>query len=217
MTKKYLFIISFLAFSFQVKASYSAYEIYEMIIKADKIVLGKIISQDSTTFTFRIKESPTLDSGDIVIEKFSDWACAARWNDYKVDQELLIFLSNYKGKFVAMSGGNEGELPVRNDSIFIHGFSVPTKPPMGMKNRLNIPSFNSKHFLIDDKQYYGYPLSKNDMFESIAIIKSCFNYSTLRYGKHLDWVISCSNKEIKKIASKYKIVKWTYEVAKAES
>lgn len=192
-------------------------EIYEMIIKADKIVLGKIISQDSTTFTFRIKESPTLDSGDIVIEKFSDWACAARWNHYKLNQELLIFIYNYEGKFVAMSGGNEGELPVRNDSIFIHGFSVPRIPSMGMRNRLNTPSFKSKHYLIDGKEYYGYPVSKKEMFESIETIKSCFNYGSLRYGKHLDWVISCPDKEIKKIASKYKIVKWTFEIAKAES
>jgi hypothetical protein len=192
-------------------------EIYEMIIKADKIVLGKIISQDSTTFTFRIKESPTSDTGDITIQKFSDWPCAARWNDYKINQELLIFIFKWKGKYVAMSGGNEGELPIRNDSVFINGYSVPPPPPENLKKRTRPFYIDSKHYKIDGEDYFGYAMSKTNMLEAIQFIRNCFNYDIGKFNSPTNWTISCKDDIINKMATKYKIVEWTYKVAKYKS
>lgn len=214
MTKKYLYVILFFAFSFQVKAEYSAKKIYEMIIQADKIVLGKIISQDSKTFTFRIKESPTTDSGDITIQKFTDWTCAARWNDYKINQELLIFIFKRKGKYYAMSGGNEGELPIRNDSVFINGFSVPPPPPEDLKKRKRPFYIDSKHYKIDSKKYFGFAMSKADMLESIEFIRACFKYDIGKYYRPTNWTISCKENTISEMATKHKIVEWTYMIAK---
>jgi hypothetical protein len=218
MTKSVLTFFTFLLFiAFPAKADYDPLDIYEMIIKADKIAIGEVIKIDSTTFTFKISGSPTNDEGEIIIQRFNDWPCASRWNDYKVGQKLLIFVFNWKGKYIAMSGGNEGELPIQNDSVFINGYSVPPPPPETKSKKTRPLYIDSNHYLIDSKKYFGYRMSLTEMKKTIRIIRSCFDYTKGEYNQPTKWTISCDEKEIQEEAETNKIIEWTYKIAKEKN
>jgi len=73
-------------------ADYSPKELYEMVIKADKIVYGEVISFDSNYYFLKISGSLTNDTGIIKVRRFENWTCAHRWANYEVCQKLLLFL-----------------------------------------------------------------------------------------------------------------------------
>lgn len=107
------------------QAEYRPLELYEMIIKAEKIVYGTVVELDHKYFTLKIEGSLTFDSGTLKITRFHEWPCAARWTQYEVGQRLFLFLTTLNGELVSMSGGNEGEHPIVNKAVYVHGLSIP--------------------------------------------------------------------------------------------
>lgn len=102
-------------------ASYNRTTLPELIIDSELILQGKIIHQDSTTFTLLITDpiKGNYQKKSIRIQKFEDWECANRLTKYKVGQEEIVFLRWYSKtkKWYIKGAGDEGELFIKNDSI----------------------------------------------------------------------------------------------------
>ncbi len=201
-------------FSNSAKAKYRPVELYEMIIKAEKIVYGTISELDSTSLTLKIDGSLTNDSGILKVERFEDWTCASRWTQYKVGQRVFMFLSTWKGKLITMSAGNEGELPIVDKSVFIHGFTIPIPPPpptKGVELSNDFLYFNVGHHDVYGDKYYGIECELKEFIRNVSFIRKCFDFEYGLYRTHTNWKIKCESKEIEQMSIQSKIIKWVYE------
>ncbi len=211
--KRILIIAIFITISQSALADYRPLKLYEMIIKADKIVYGTITNLDSTHFTLQIEGSLTYDTGSIKIARFEDWACAQRWTKYEVGQRLLLFLTTWNGELVSMSGGNEGELPIIEDSVYIHGFSITIPPPPtppGKTLRDDLIYFETDHFEIYDADYFGIKWDLSSFFTTVAYIRDCFDFTYGEFRKPTDWIIKCKADQLEEKRSESKLVNWVY-------
>ena len=193
------------------RADYRPLELYEMIIKADKIVYGTIVGLDSNYYTLNIEGSLTSDSGTLKIARFRDWPCAARWTDYRVGQRLFLFLTSIDDDYLVMSAGNEGEHPIVDNSIFIHGFSIPIPPPSpppGVTLRDDLIYFEPEHFDIYGGDYYGIQLDLDSFIESVLFIRTYFNFTYAQYRARTNWQIDCGKSELELMCQKSKLVNW---------
>jgi len=216
--KKILIISTLLLIGLTSRAEYRPLELYEMVIKAEKIVFGTIIELDSNYFTLNIEGSLTSDSGTLKIAKFHDWSCAVRWTEYKVGQRLFLFLTTWNDELISMSGGNEGEHPIVNNSVYIHGFSIPIPPPPPSpekKWRKDLIYFETEHFDIYGGEYFGIQWNLSEFIEAVSFIRNCFNFTYGRYQERTNWQIKCDNSELERMCEESKLVNWVnYEVTR---
>jgi len=200
-------------FSHSAKAKYRPMELYEMIIKAEKIVYGTISELDSTSLTLKIEGSITNDSGILKVERFENWACASRWTQYEIGQRVFMFLTTWKGKLVTMSAGNEGELPIVGNSIFVHGFSIPIPPPpppKGVELSNDGLYFKVEHHDVYGNRYFGIDCELNEFIKTVSFIRKHFDFEYGKYRTCTKWQIKCEPKEIEQMAIKSKLIRWVY-------
>lgn len=209
--KRILIIGTLLLNGLTSRADYRPLELYEMIIKAEKIVYGTIVELDSNYFTLNIEGSLTSDSGNLKIARFLDWPCASRWTNYKVGQRLFLFLTTWNNELVSMSGGNEGEHPILENSVFIHGFSIPIPPPpppTGKAWREDLIFFETEHYNVHGAEYFGIELNLNSFIEAVSFVRSCFNFTYGQYQERTNWQIHCNNSELERMCKESKLVNW---------
>jgi hypothetical protein len=195
-------------------------ELYEMAIKAEKIVYGTIVELDSNSFTLSIEGSLTSDSGTLQIARFQDWPCAVRWTNYQVGQRLFLFLTTWNGELVSMSGGNEGELPIVNNTVYIHGFSIPIQPPpppSGITLRDNLIYFETEHFDIYGGKYYGIQWNLNSLIKAISFIRNNFDFTKRPFLEPTNWQINCNPSELDQMCKESKLVNWVTSEAKQKN
>jgi hypothetical protein len=117
------YIFTFLVFAWTKSYSfYVATHLPTLIEKSKIIVYARIISVDKETFRIatikRIKSTHKSDT--LTIQKFKDWTCASRYSNYEVGQEGIFFIElNKNNKFQTVGAGNEGELVVKSDSVYV--------------------------------------------------------------------------------------------------
>jgi hypothetical protein len=103
-------------------ARYTPLYLSEMVMLSELTVHGTIVEVKKKTFVLKVE---TILKGELKpadkkrkqleVRRFQDWACASRWEEYKVGQEVLLFLAVNKrlGPMPGiLSGGGEGEMPV---------------------------------------------------------------------------------------------------------
>ncbi|HTF90924.1 MAG TPA: VCBS repeat-containing protein [Planctomycetota bacterium] len=105
-----------------VPSSYIPYELYELVLEADIVVGGEIVSLDAKDFVLRIERrivgeiaEPTLR-----VRRFVNWTCAWRWEPYAVGQRVVLFLERpTKGDTTPciLGAGGEGEMPLDADIV----------------------------------------------------------------------------------------------------
>ena len=214
--KRIVIIVSFLLTSFSSRADYDPLLLYEMIIKAEKIVYGTIVDVDSNHFTLKIEGSLTSDAGTLKIARFQNWVCASRWTEYEVGQRLFLFLTTWNGELMSMSGGNEGELPIVNNTVYIHGFSIPIPPPpppSGVTLRDDLIYFETDHFYIYGEDYFGIDWNLSSFIESVTFIRKCFNFKYEPFRAPTNWQINCDGSELERMCKESKLVYWVYQEA----
>ncbi|MEQ8926439.1 MAG: hypothetical protein RLO81_11535 [Fulvivirga sp.] len=214
--KRILIISTLLLSGLTSRADYRPLELYEMIIKAEKIVYGTIVELDSNHFTLEVECSLTSDSGTLKIVRFQDWACASRWTEYELGQRLFLFLTTWKGELVSMSGGNEGEHPIVNNTVYIHGFSIPIPPPPpppGVTFRDDLIYFEPEHFNIYGGDYFGIDWNLNSFIEAVSFIRRCFDFTYGQYQTRTNWQINCDGSELEQMCKESKLVNWVSNVA----
>jgi len=180
-----ILILLFCITSFSLKADYSPLRLWEMALKADKIVYGEITELRENDYTLKIESSITGDSGTIIIQRFQDWTCAVRWAPYKVGQKVVVFLQLYEGKYNIMSGGGEGEMEVSNGMVKIESY-IASCDIKKVKSDLEIKNFM---FVISEvRRAFSYDKKTNKVSTKP---NAAGNYKCT--GESLYW---CLNKEI---------------------
>lgn len=204
-------ILLFLSLS--VKADYRPLALHEMIIKADKIVYGMILEIDSTHYKFKVEGGITKDTGIIRIQKFQDWLCAWRWTEYQIGQEMLVFLATGNGGSGLMGAGNEGELPIMGNSLYINGSSL--NYVNGSQNDyLNENwTFPGKRYKLYGGEYYGTKMNVAQFLKTIKYVRRCFNFEYGVYGKIKNWKLKCNYDEILKRSKASLLIKAILRVA----
>lgn len=224
MKKTVIILILFLTVNF-LWADYSPKKLYEMAIKADKILYGTIIELDSSKYKLRIEGSLTEESGTISIVRFSDWACAHRWTEYQIGQRLFVFLFEKNGDYFTISGGNEGELPIQNDSVFIRGLSLkpppPRPPPLLSNDEKNntivmpkskeLEYFEYDSHIVYESEYRGQPIEQSCFLNTIRDIRNCFDFDYGEYNDIINGHIKCSEEDLRQKMESNKILRWTHQ------
>lgn len=209
---KKLILISILALStIWVKAYFEPQTLYSLILNADKIVYGQIIAVDSTTFTLKIEGSITGDTGVLTIEKFEDWTCGMRWTKYRLKQTGLFFLKKYNGRLDVMGGGNEGELPIFKNEIYVNGLSLSqNNSSKNLKNKANKTyrweDFYKTTLEVHGGRFYGVKMDLRTFLQTIDDIQSCFKLNSDQQTAEL----ICSADKIDRLLIEDKIFRWTY-------
>jgi len=99
-------------------------EVYSigLIERASLIIKAKIVEIKDSTIECAIQKiyKGEHKSDTIQITKFENWTCAYRYYSYEINQEAIFYLEKKADVkyYRIISGGNEGEMPIYNDSIY---------------------------------------------------------------------------------------------------
>jgi hypothetical protein len=181
-----LLILTLCLSSLTARASYNSIPLLKLICAADVIALGEITALDSSTFTFSIKKSLFDDLTEITVAQFTDWECAKRWTDYEIGQKILLFavkLNDHSDIYRPLGSGNEGELPVFEDNVYINNLSLSSCPayfPDSLRRyRADVHNelYVAYHSLYGDN-FDGHKTDINDLFKTIRNVRECFALSS---------------------------------------
>ena len=212
---KQLFIVLFFV-SLGAKASYTPVRIYEMVLAADKIVYGEISEMDSLTFTLKIEGNLTGDEKTIRVLKFQNWTCAWRWTKYEVGQKLFLFLVKHEGMYRTISAGNEGELPILNDSIYVHAKSLYSLGDWLPDSNIRYYSelngiILSQHYAVYGQKYYSHKADFNQFILMVKLLRSCVKADFERYGGLKNIVFLCPEEVLQERAINNEILAWSID------
>ena len=191
------YILIILLLQFNLKAEFQPMTIHEMMIKSDKIVSGEIINLDSTHFELKIKKSLTGDNGIIRIRKFENWTCAWRWTKYEKGQNLLVFVRKWNNEYHSMGAGNEGELPIIKDEIYINGLSLMYVNGDQNDWKNTEFTFEGKQFDIHEGEFWGTKMTLSKFLNTTRYVRQCINFEYDEYYRVFNWKFNCESEEMK--------------------
>ena len=120
---------------------------YDPMILIDLVGEAEIIAHATITdhtekyieLTFHNVLKGEMKTPILSVRKFRDWMCAHRWTKYEACQELLIFLKwdENHNDYVILGDGNEGEMPVMNDTVYYQS-PIYRTPYLKFEEQLNI-------------------------------------------------------------------------------
>lgn len=207
--KKLIFLFMFLLTS-TLKADYVPPSLNELILKADSILYGEIICVDETVIEVKVYNSIDHDLDSITILKFKEWNCGKRWMEYQVGDTSLFFLKLKNGRYRTMGGGNEGELPMHNDKVYVHSSTISRGD--------FVDQFEKSTSMMEDNgynnPYNGYVMNFNDFWQAIGVIKKCFKSDVTATGNLFKIKHLCSNSEYESTMQQNKILYWALEELK---
>jgi len=158
-----LLLISVANYTF---ADYEPTSLPQLIIESNIILEGKIISQDSLTFTLEVINWIKGDSASkiLTIDKFEYWTCVNKIPKYEIGEKEIVFLLQNKKtrKWITMGAGNEGELLIQNDSIIYKDIYWDSK-----SDCLKFDYFG--------QEVYGWKYSRKDFISGIEFYISEFS------------------------------------------
>jgi len=106
---------------------YDRYQLFELVLVADVVVAGEIESVGSATFQLRIENSIVGEGlpASASVQRFEDWTCASRWQEYAAGQRVLLFLEKgAAGPYRILGAGGEGEMPLLASDVIVRGYRV---------------------------------------------------------------------------------------------
>lgn len=198
-----------------VRAEYEPFPLYKLILTADEIVHGEIVSLDEKFFYLKIEVSLTNLDGTVKVARFQDWTCAQRWGEYEVGQRVFLFLKDNEGVYQTISAGNEGELPILGDSVLVNGLSLTPDPPSFMdqthydKYGFSV-SFSRREYSVYGHQFIGHGFHLDEFIKSVQAVIDCFQ---LQIGEfyEIKSVREICTSEFKGYATEnLKIFRWTF-------
>ncbi len=193
MRKSILTILMLLAYSIA-KADFVSLNLLTLIDRAEIIAVGEIICVDEKVFELKTSNRLYCEESILTINKFQDWACAVRWSEYYVGQELMVFLVCDEKGISSIGAGNEGEFPIIKDKVY----AILSSPLEGELKSIFPPEDYKK---TDSEFYMGIELDLTFAWEYVTNIKQCFEFKLnkmhrVESGK---WICSAEKaRELKK-------------------
>lgn len=167
--------------------SYEPPTLHQLIYGADKIVYGTVVCMDATSFEVACEKTINHDDQTIRVRKFTKWNCGKRWADYELGQRSIFFLRLREDEYDSGGGGNEGELPIHDGSVYVHKSTLSqlgTAPWMTLSDRQQEDhGYNNP--------YNGYVLELDDFWHSIQILKSCWTVDKDKIGRLINIERKC--------------------------
>lgn len=193
-------------------AKYEPLTLYHLAIQSDKVVVGTIVDESSEFFTIQIERSLDNDWGFLTIRKFQDWTCAARWTPYEVGQRLLFFLVQKEGVLYTLGAGNEGEMPLNDEKVYIPDQCVTSytflNTGQGSAQEEEF-EWGVKPRYIFGGRFHGFEHKLSDLLELVERIRSCFwidEGSEWPYEKGF----RCEEEKLKQLSEKSQLFRWAY-------
>ncbi|MEQ8714017.1 MAG: hypothetical protein RIC80_13430 [Cyclobacteriaceae bacterium] len=180
-----LTILIFL-FVFGASASipHSPRKIYELAIKADKIVFGTIQSIGFQRVTLKIEGSLTGETDSITFNKVTH-----RWTEYKVGQRVLLFLEYWDRQLEVMSSGHEGEYPITDDSIYINFATLPSF--LSNSNSEELVKSKVGNYEIFGAKYRSMRMTFTEFIQTVQHLRNCYNFEYGQYNSIIKTKITC--------------------------
>ena len=200
-------LITLILFSLgQAKADYISRKLYTLVLGSEVIIEGEVICVDDQVFELRVKNSIDFQDTTIAIKKFKDWTCGVRWSEYFVGQKLFVFLRKKENEYMAFGGGNEGEMPVIDKTVYISSIALHHRFE-GLKIIYPLP----EHAKADSPYYEGYAMGVKEFWDYILYIRNCFEVELsqnrrVRNPKFLDSIDT-----LKILSDKSSIYDWTFK------
>ena len=203
--KKLILIILILFAIGNARADYASLNLYTLVLRAEKIIEGEVICVDDKVFEFKVKNSIDFEEETITIKKFEDWTCAIRWSKYYVGQKLFVFLGRNEEGYYAMGAGNEGELPIINNSVYINAVSLPFKfeEYIGIVPKPEYAKEDIRYFL-------GYEVAIKNFWEYTLHVRKCFEFELNDYRRIKSANYVCSKDNINSLRESSRIFDWTF-------
>lgn len=164
--KQIIFFIFLLTFGLKAKADYRYMNLSTLVCEADYAAVGTIVKLDKSYFYLNVEHYflSKLEIDTLKIQKFTNWNCGMRHEEYQVGQRELVFFrkSNYVIEdydLLGYGGGGEFELPIKGDSIF-YNYSYGKLKSYELKTFLNaLKDFNT---LKENNKESAKPISKDE-------------------------------------------------------
>ncbi|MBT8223281.1 MAG: hypothetical protein KJO94_02430 [Eudoraea sp.] len=201
---KKLILLVILLLTGTIKADYAPPTLNELILKADKILYGEIQCVDATVIEVGLQGSIDEDLVSIKISKFKEWNCGKRWMEYQVGQTSLFFLTLKNGEYHPMGGGNEGELPIRNDKVYVHASTISSIDYVSQFERSTI-TMEDNGF---NNPFNGYALEFYELWQAIDLINKCFTSDVNAVGKLFNIQQKCPTTEFGSVIEQNSIFRW---------
>lgn len=196
--------------SIGLKADYSPLRLYDMIISADKIVYGEIVSIGHEKFTLKVEKSFLGDEDEIVINKFKNWTCAHRWVEYELGQKALFFLRENEDGLFIKSAGNEGEMPVFDDRVYVNMGILHYYPDTVYISEEKHQFRNTLNHEVYGGRYYGYKFHIDEFFQVVHHIRTCITFQE----KEKNYAVQCQQQKLNRLIDQFAVFKWVYETLK---
>jgi hypothetical protein len=184
--KKVLFLVMLFP-AVVLRADYFPPSLTKLMLIADKVVYGWISCVDDNVIEVKIGESLDYNSETITIHKFREWSCGKRWAEYQVGEKSVFFLRAVEEGFYPMGGGNEGELPIQENKVYVHPGSL-TSTGIG-------PEFERSHKQGPDNgfsnPYNGYLINLAQFWEATKTLRQCFTHEVNATGGLINVKRSC--------------------------
>jgi hypothetical protein len=212
--QRIVFISLLLIIHSTVIAEYVPPKLYQMILKAERIIYGKIISIEEQTYVIQPIWSSDGQLRPVTIKKFEDWSCAQRWSKYGEGQLLFTFLVKRNGFLEGISPGDECEFPVFQDSVYIHSKTLiqPQYPPLPERKQQNPASAHaipSRVHQLYGSPYKGFSCELQKFILTVKNIRECFHY------RKTELRTRCEEDVLQRFALKDRVFRWTlYESRK---
>lgn len=193
------------------KAGYEPPTLNELILKADKILYGEIVCVDESVIEVSVFNSIHHKAKSITIVKFKEWNCGKRWMKYEVGDTSLFYLIIKNGRYRPMGGGNEGELPIHNDKIYVHANTISSGGFVGQFDRSELQMEDNGY----NNPYNGYGMDLSDFWQAIAVIKKCFKSDVNKTGNLVNIQQLCSSTDYESTMKENKILNWAISALKS--
>lgn len=124
-------------------ARYLPPPLVDLLAGSDLVAVGVISTLHSSTFMLALETvvaGPEVGSS-VVIRRFEDWACSARWHPYEVGQRVIVFAqaaADDASDFSLRSAGAEGEFPILDGVVMMHGYRLEDMPQTTLES--NVPA-----------------------------------------------------------------------------
>jgi hypothetical protein len=122
---KYLQILILFFCFFKAKADYSYMSLSNLVCKSEYGAIGTIIDFDKNYFYLKVEKYVLneMEFDTLKIQRFYDWTCAKRYEEYKIGQQEFVFFNKSNNlieeyDLIYCGFGGEFELQIKENSIF---------------------------------------------------------------------------------------------------